>query len=126
MRKLATFLTLLVAAIHFYIVWLEMLVWNTKGPEVFATLPADLFEPTTMIAANQGLYNGFLAAGLVWGRLIRDPKWSVHVSACFLIFVSIAGVFGAATVSPRILVVQTVPAVLALIVVFLSRARKQD
>lgn len=126
MRKLATILTLLVAAIHFYIVWLETFAWNTKGPEVFASFPADLFEPTTIMAANQGLYNGFLAVGLVWARVIRDPKWSVNVSACFLIFVAVAGVFGAATVSGRILFVQTLPAVLALGAVFLSRPRKQS
>lgn len=67
------------------------------------------------MAANQGLYNGFLAAGLIWSLLIRDQQWSLKVALCFLIFVAIAGLFGAATVSPSILFVQTVPATLAIV-----------
>jgi putative membrane protein len=65
MFLLAQILIALVALIHLYILWLEMFGWTTRGPKVFTSLPPDLFGPTKTLAANQGLYNGFLAAGLV-------------------------------------------------------------
>ena len=114
-RKIAAILTGLIAVLHLYIAWFEMFAWTTRGPKVFTSFPAELFEPTMAMAANQGLYNGFLAAGLIWSLLIRDQQWSLKVALCFLIFVAIAGLFGAATVSPSILFVQTVPATLAIV-----------
>jgi len=56
----------LVALLHLYFLWLEMFAWTTRGPKVFRGFPKELFKPTRNMAANQGLYNGFLAAGLIW------------------------------------------------------------
>jgi putative membrane protein len=91
-----------------------MFAWTTRGPKVFPNFPKDLFEPTISLAANQGLYNGFLSAGLIWSLLISDPIWSVNVATCFLLFVAIAGVYGAITASRKIIFVQIIPAALAL------------
>ncbi|MCK0127877.1 DUF1304 domain-containing protein [Erythrobacter sp. F6033] len=110
----------LIALLHLYIAWFEMFAWTTRGPKVFASFPTELFEPTTAMAANQGLYNAFLAMGLIWSLTIKDSQWRFKVAMCFLIFVAVAGVFGAATVSPRIVVVQTVPAVIAMVLAALA------
>ncbi|MDI9311603.1 MAG: DUF1304 domain-containing protein [Limnohabitans sp.] len=107
----------LVAFIHIYIVWLEMFAWTTKAPKVFKTIPKDLFVPTKVLAANQGLYNGFLAAGLIWSLLICDIEWSKNVALFFLGCVAVAGIYGAITASKRILYVQTVPAVLGILAI---------
>ena len=115
MTMVSSILVALVAAIHLAIVWLEMFAWESRGPKVFRNLPKDLFTPTKVLAANQGLYNGFLAAGLIWSLLIADPAWSVNVALFFLGCVAVAGVYGAMTASRRILYVQTVPAVLGII-----------
>ncbi|MCC3152599.1 DUF1304 domain-containing protein [Hymenobacter sp. BT770] len=104
----------LVALIHLYILWLEMFAWTTRGPKTFRSLRPELFVPTKVLAANQGLYNGFLAAGLVWSLLITDPGWHFNVACFFLGCVAVAGIYGALTAGPRILLVQTVPALLAL------------
>ena len=109
-----------IAFVHCYILWLEMFAWTTRGRVVFkGSLPPDLFEPTKTLAANQGLYNGFLAAGLVWSLFIEDPTWQHNVAVFFLACVAIAGLYGAATASKKILYVQTIPAVIGLILVFL-------
>ena len=120
MLLLAQLLVGLVIAIHLYIVWLEMFAWTTRGPRTFRSLPPHLFEPTKVLAANQGLYNGFLAAGLGWALLIADPAWTRNVASFFLGCVAVAGLYGAATAGPRILLVQTVPALLALAAVWLA------
>ncbi len=120
MRKLASALIAAIAALHLYIAWFEIFAWETRGPKAFPSFPADLFEPTTALAANQGLYNGFLAAGLVWSLLIRDQKWRVNVATCFLIFVAVAGLFGAYTASVNILMIQTVPSAIALLLLHLG------
>jgi len=121
MKYAALTFVALVALLHFYIAWFEIFAWTTKGPEVFSSFPAELFEPTVVMAANQGIYNAFLAAGLTWSLVIRNEEWQSNVAMCFLIFVAVAGVFGAATASPRILMVQTLPAVIGLILLVLSR-----
>lgn len=123
MYRIAALVIALIAILHLYIAWFEIFAWTTRGPVVFSSFPADLFEPTIMLAANQGLYNGFLAAGLIWSLLIRDTRWRINVGACFLLFVAVAGVFGAATASPRILIIQTVPAVIGLALLALARRR---
>lgn len=105
----------LIAIVHIYILWLEMFVWLTRGPKVFKTIPADLFPKTKVLAANQGLYNGFLAAGLTWSLLISDTSWSKNVAIFFLGCVLIAGIYGAMTASKRILFVQAVPAAIGLL-----------
>ena len=120
MHLLSTLLIGLVAVIHLYILWLEMFAWTTRGPQTFRSLRPELFEPTKMMAANQGLYNGFLAAGLVWSLLITDAAWHRNVASFFLGCVAVAGGYGALTVSRRILLVQTGPALLALAAVWLA------
>jgi len=110
----------LVAAIHIYILWLEMFGWTTRAPKVFKTIPKDLFIPTKTLAANQGLYNGFLAAGLIWSLCITDNHWRFYVAIFFLTCVIIAGIYGAATASKKILYVQSIPALVALILLHLK------
>lgn len=109
---LANVLTGLVAAIHAYIVVLEMLLWTTPFARRAFGTTEEFARSTRVLAANQGLYNGFLAAGLIWGIWLGSAGDAVKIF--FLLCVAVAGVFGAATVSLRILVVQTVPAALAL------------
>lgn len=108
-----------VALIHIYILWLEMFAWMTRARKVFRTLPQDMFAPTKSMAANQGLYNGFLAAGLIWSLLITNDQWSINVAAFFLGCVLVAGLYGATTVQKKIFFVQGVPAILGLLAVYL-------
>lgn len=121
MRTIATVLTSIIALLHLYIAWFEIFAWESRGPRIFSTFSPELFSQTTAMAANQGIYNAFLAAGLIWALLIKDQVWKVNVASCFLIFVAVAGVFGAATVSMQIMFVQTVPAVIALALFYLSK-----
>lgn len=104
-----------IAFIHIYILWLEMFAWTTRAKKVFKTIPKDQFEKTKVMAANQGLYNGFLAAGLIWSLVICDVVWSKNIALFFLICVLVAGIYGAATASKRILFVQAVPAALGIL-----------
>ena len=105
----------LIAIIHSYILVLEMFLWESRGPKVFTSFPGDLFAQTKVMAANQGLYNGFLAAGLFWALLfIKDVTWKKHVALFFLICVAVAGIYGALTVSKSIVFVQTLPAIFAI------------
>lgn len=111
----------LVALEHFYILYLEMFAWETKGKKVFkGSLKPELFTPTKVLAANQGLYNGFLAAGLVWSLFICDPLWQTNVALFFLICVFMAGIYGAFTASRKIFFVQGLPALLGIILVLLT------
>ncbi|UII77876.1 DUF1304 domain-containing protein [Flagellimonas sp. HMM57] len=105
----------LVAVLHFYFLWLEMFAWTTKGKKVFRNFPKDLFEPTKAMAANQGLYNGFLAAGLLWSLFIQNPDWQIYVALFFLGCVVVAGVYGAYSVSKKIFIVQAVPAIFGIL-----------
>ena len=123
MNKIAKSLTALVALLHLYIAWFEIFAWTTKGPKIFSTFPKALFGPTVSMAANQGLYNAFLAFGLIWSLIIKDKVWSKNIALFFLICVAVAGIFGALTVSQHILFVQTVPAVIAIVFVWLARSR---
>jgi putative membrane protein len=113
---IATILVLAVVVIHVYIVVLEMVLWRTpRGMRAFGTDQA-FADRSAPLAANQGLYNGFLVAGLVWGLLAGNPI-GFQVKLFFLACVLVAGLFGGATVSRRILVVQALPAALALVAV---------
>ena len=123
MRIIALALVALIALLHVYIAWFEIFAWTSRGPNVFTTFPADLFEQTVQMAANQGIYNAFLAAGLGWSLVIKDLKWQTNIATCFLLFVAVAGVMAALTVALRPGLVQIVPSVLALICLHLSRAR---
>jgi putative membrane protein len=108
----------LVALIHVYIVYLEMVLWDTpRGHKAFNLKP-EFASASKVLAANQGLYNGFLAAGLIWGLYLGTAGFQVKVF--FLLCVAIAGLYGAATVGRKILFIQTVPAVVALIAVWLG------
>ncbi|WDF70041.1 DUF1304 domain-containing protein [Sphingobacterium oryzagri] len=118
---LAQVLTALVAIEHLYILWMEMFAWETKGKETFkGSLPDELFTPTKKLAANQGLYNGFLAAGLIWSFFITDPIWTTNVRLFFLACVALAGIYGALTASKKIFFVQALPALLAMLLVMLA------
>lgn len=105
----------LVALLHAYFLVLEMFLWDKpRGMRVFGTTPA-FAAASKALAANQGLYNGFLAAGLVWGLFAGDP-----VKIFFLACVIVAGAYGAATVNLKILWVQALPAAIALALVLAS------
>ena len=91
-----------------------MFAWTSRGPKVFETFPQELFEQTVQMAANQGLYNAFLAIGLVWSLLIKDAKWQKNVATCFLAFVAIAGIGAIVTVAVKPGLIQLVPSVIAL------------
>lgn len=104
----------LVALIHLYILALEMFLWRTRARKIFG-MSEERAEATSVLAANQGLYNGFLAAGLIWSlatALDRAPF--------FLICVAVAGIYGSITASRRIVYVQTLPAVLALAALYMN------
>ena len=110
----------LIAALHFYIAYFEMFAWETTGPRVFSTFPPALFGQTTVLAANQGMYNAFLAVGLIWAVCITNREWQRKIGICFLLFIMAAGVVGAITISPRIMMIQTVPALLAALLLWRS------
>jgi len=114
-----TFLNILIGIIaleHLYILYMEMFAWETLGKKTFKeALPEQLFKPTKGLAANQGLYNGFLAAGLIWSFFIEDPAWNSNIAIFFLCCVAIAGIYGALTASKKIFVVQALPAIIALL-----------
>lgn len=119
MKKVATALVAFVAIEHLYILVLEMFLW-TKPPGLRAFgLTPEFAEQTAVLAANQGLYNGFLAAGLIWGLIRKEEGRSIRVF--FLSCVIIAGIFGAITAKPSILYVQAAPALVALVVTLLAR-----
>jgi putative membrane protein len=120
MEILGKILVGLVALEHLYIMYLEMFAWETKGKETFkGSLAPELFGPTKVLAANQGLYNGFLAAGLIWTFFIEDHHWRFHIAIFFLTCVIVAGLYGAATASRKIFFVQALPAIVALVVLHL-------
>ena len=114
----ATVLIALVALIHAYIVVLEMALWTTpRGRKAFG-MSVEKAELTKVLAANQGLYNGFLVAGLAWGLWLGEPGFQIKVF--FLACVVVAGLYGSATVSRKILLIQALPAGLALAALLLG------
>jgi len=120
MTTVASILVVLVALLHVYFAVLEMLLWTTPRGRAAFGLEEGFALESRSLAANQGLYNLFLVAGLVWG-LFAGGAMRTPVLVFFLSCVIVAGLFGAATVSRRILVVQALPAALALAAVLLSR-----
>ena len=114
MKKLAAALVALVAIEHLYILVLEMFLWTKPAGLRAFGLTQEFAEQTAVLAANQGLYNGFLAAGLIWGLLRKEA--GVPVQVFFLCCVIVAGIFGAVTAKPSILIVQAAPAMVALLV----------
>lgn len=113
----------IVALFHVYVMWLEMFAWTTKGPKTFKNFEKELFPKTKSLAANQGLYNGFLAAGLIWSFFICNPEWRFNVSLFFLICVSVAGIYGALTADKKIFFVQALPALVGIVLLVLSPRR---
>lgn len=110
----------IVALEHLYILWIEMFAWETKGRKTFSSLPGHLFPATKTLAANQGLYNGFLAAGLIWSLWIEDKAWQSNVALFFLGCIIVAAVYGALTAAGSIFFKQGLPALTAFVLVYLS------
>lgn len=116
----ATLLTALVALLHLYFLVLEIFLWDTPyGRRVFGLTP-EFAAASRKLAMNQGLYNGFLAAGLVWG-LAAGGEMGFAVRVFFLACVVVAGVFGGLTANRKILFVQALPGALALMATWLAR-----
>ena len=116
METLSNIFIAIIALEHLYILYMEMFAWETLGKKTFRkALPEHMFKPTKGLAANQGLYNGFLAAGLIWTFFIKDPAWSTNISLFFLSCVAIAGIYGAWSATKKIFVVQALPALIALL-----------
>jgi putative membrane protein len=119
MKLAAEILVALVALLHVWFLVLEMFLWDKPlGLKTFRQTPESA-AATKVLAANQGLYNGFLAAGLAWGLCLGDAGFGVKVF--FLGCVVVAGLFGAATVGKKILFVQALPAAIAMALVFAAR-----
>ncbi|MEN2280634.1 DUF1304 domain-containing protein [Algoriphagus sp. SE2] len=110
----------LIALLHLYFLYFEMFAWETIGRKTFKQLPENLFPKTKAMAANQGLYNGFLVAGLFWSLLIEDSAWSFYVAVFFLGCILVAGIFGALTASKKIFWIQGLPALIALVLLHLK------
>ena len=120
MILIANCLVAVVAALHVYFLVLEMFLWTRPlGLKTFRNT-IEKATDQAVLAANQGLYNGFLAAGLVWGLIHGNPSLGFQIKTFFLLCVIVAGVYGAATVSRRILYVQAAPAALALVLLWLA------
>jgi putative membrane protein len=120
MATIASILIGFIAFIHLYILFVEMFAWETKGKKAFAgVIPENVFQQTKVMAANQGLYNGFLAAGLIWSLCITNPDWKLYVAVFFLCCIIIAGMYGAITASKKIFFIQSLPAIIALILLHL-------
>ena len=118
MATAAVVVTALVALLHIYFLILEMFLWDKPaGMRAFGQTK-EAATATKVLAANQGLYNGFLAAGLIWGLSLGAAGFSIKVF--FLVCVLIAGLYGAATASRKILFVQALPAAVALVLLYLS------
>lgn len=121
MAVLALILVALVALEHIYILVLEMFLWTTpRGMKAFG-LSREQAESTKVMAANQGLYNGFLAAGLIWALVHPDLAFAFQLKLFFLGCVVVAGLYGGATASRKIYVIQALPAALAMIAVIVAR-----
>ena len=119
MAYVALFLVALVALEHIYILVLEMFLWTTpRALKTFGLTP-EFAASSKALAANQGLYNGFLAAGLIWGLIHPNAQFAFQLQVFFLACVIVAAIYGAITAKPRILLAQGAPAILALAAVLL-------
>ncbi|MDX2189929.1 MAG: DUF1304 domain-containing protein [Bacteroidota bacterium] len=121
MEVIKSALIAIVVLEHIFFLWLEMFAWETAGKKAFkGALPTEMFKPTKTLAANQGLYNGFLAAGLIWTFFIDDKNWQTNISMFFLICIIIAGIYGGFTASKKIFIIQALPALLALVFILFT------
>ena len=122
MSAIADLLVAVVALLHAWFLILEMFLWTRPlGLKTFRN-SIEHAKASATLAANQGLYNGFLVAGLVWGLLAQPPEQAFAIKTFFLGCVIVAGLFGAATVSKRIFFVQAMPAIVALGLLFGARS----
>jgi putative membrane protein len=109
-----------VAVLHIYFLILEMFLWTKpRGLKTFGN-SLEKARDSAVLAANQGLYNGFLAIGLIWGLIHPNPVFAFQIKVFFLLCVIVAGAYGAASVSMRILYVQAIPAAVALLLLWLA------
>lgn len=115
MQILSNLLIGIIALEHLYFMYFEMFEWETIGKKTFRSLPAHLFTPTKTLAANQGLYNGFLAAGLLWTYFISNPEWSKNIALFFLSCIAVAGIYGGYSASKKIFYIQALPALLTIV-----------
>ena len=120
MDTLAKVLVALVAIEHIYILILEMFLWTKPRTRKVFGISAEFAEKTKAMAANQGLYNGFLAVGIIWGLMHSNLAFGLQLQLFFLSCVIIAAIYGAFTVKKSILFVQGLPALVALIVLIIS------
>ena len=119
MKNFELGLIILIAMEHLYFLFLEMFLWQKpKGLKAFG-MTAEYAKSTAAMAANQGLYNGFLAAGLVWGLVTADLGFSHSIKLFFLTCIFLAGAYGGYSVNRRIFILQGIPALIALILVFI-------
>jgi putative membrane protein len=119
MDVISKILVAIVALEHLYILYLEMFLWTTpRGMKTFGTTQEQANSSKTL-AANQGLYNGFLAAGLIWSLLYPDAIVGEHISIFFLGCIIVAALYGGFTVKRSILMVQGLPALIALVAVLI-------
>lgn len=121
MSLASTVLAVLIGLLHVYILVLESFLWTTKRGQRAFGMSAEQAAQTAVLAKNQGLYNGFLAAGLFWSAVAPDAAMAFQLRLFFLGCVAVAGVVGAVTAARKILFIQTVPAAIALIVTVLAR-----
>jgi putative membrane protein len=118
---LANIQVAIVALLHAYFLVLEMFLWTKpRGLKTFGNTQAKADE-TAVLAANQGLYNGFLAAGLLWGLVHPVPGVALEIKTFFLLCVIVAGLYGAWSVKPRIFYIQAFPAIIALALCWIAR-----
>jgi putative membrane protein len=121
MELLSKILIGIIAIEHIFIMYVEIFAWETMGKKSFkGVIPDDLFSATKVMAANQGLYNGLLAAGLIWTFFISNIEWNKNISIFFLSCIILAGTYGALSASGKIFFVQALPAIIALIFVLLK------
>ena len=113
MEMTASVLVGLVAVLHVYIMVMEMFLWERKPGRELSGFDPEMARATAPLAANQGLYNGFLAAGLIWGLIAADPT-GYRVQVFFLSCVVVAGLYGGVTANRRILLAQALPGAVAL------------
>lgn len=116
MNILTQILIGLIAFIHLYIFVFECFLWEVRGPKVFKNFPKELFPKTKALAFNQGVYNLFLAIGLLWSLFIQNEIWQINVALFFLSCVFVAGVAGAIT-ERKIFFVQSLPALITIILI---------
>ena len=120
MELAITILIGFIALIHGYIFFFETFAWETRGRKVFRNFPKELFGQTKALAANMGLYNSFLAAGLIWTFFIENAEWKINVALFFPSCIAIAGIIGAITAERKIFFVQALPALIAIGLILLS------